>query len=151
MRRLAPSLFLSILLPSCTETVMDTEGRAYKTECREGVCELSLENGDSKQTFRVDARGSLLSVCPSAAEDFACRPVTCGSSSVCVTLGGDEFACSGRRCVANDRPMTPEDRVGACLAGTGAYQGTPEQLARITMARACTGSCTLPAVCTARE
>lgn len=87
----------------------------------------------------------MLTVCEHN-QEFSCRPLVCDSNATCGRLGGSAFRCEGQRCVAG-RALATQDKVAACLAGMGEFRGTPAQLERITLARACTGSCTLPAVC----
>lgn len=133
----------------CTTKFGDTEGRHYEAECEtrpDGTPHCTIR-GVAGAPGELDRNGRYLAICDQANDPFSCRPVTCEAEATCQALGGEEFKCVERRCTASSRSTTSGDRVSACLAGTGPYQRTPEQLERITLARACTGNCVLPAAC----
>jgi hypothetical protein len=135
----------------CTTKFADTEGRLYEAACdtsRNGIPECSVRRVDGTSEI-LDRGGRYLAICEQSGDPFSCRHLACETGNLCQLLGGDDFDCVEKRCLARSKPLTTEDRVRACLAGTGPYRRTPEQLERITLARACTGSCALPATCTA--
>lgn len=143
-------LAFTLLLFGCSNEITDTEGKTYTFVCKAGVCTLNEKTeGDSKDAgvFVTNADGRILLVCPADKPGFDCRPLTCDPSAPCSRLGGAEFTCENSLCQAPTRPLTPADRLALCLAKTGPFERTPVQLERLTLARACTGDCTLPASC----
>jgi hypothetical protein len=147
---------LTFVLFGCNNEITDTEGQTYTFECKTRECILR-EKSDSKKkaeddsrsaaTFMTNAEGKMLLVCPADIPGFDCRPLTCDESSPCSRLGGAEFTCENALCQAPERPLTAADRLALCLAKTGRFERTPQQLERLTLARACTGDCVLPASC----
>jgi hypothetical protein len=147
-----PLLTLGLLiLIGCTNETRDTEGRDFTFECRTGECLLTKveKTGDAPAapTHLPDKDGRILTVCSQEATDFSCRPLVCDDSTACSSLGGGEFLCSKGLCQATERDLTAADRLALCLAGTGEWKRTPEQLRQLTLARGCMGDCFLPAAC----
>lgn len=151
---------LALLLLGCKNEVTDTEGRTFTFDCKSAICTLSEKPDDSKQTsvskqpkddgkltFTTNTEGRVLLVCPAEKPGFECRPLACDPSTPCSRLGGSDFTCQKSLCQAPGRPLSPSDRLALCLAKTGPWQRTPAQLERLTLARACTGDCVLPASC----
>lgn len=150
MRPLLPSLCLSLLTLGCTNEVTDTEGRTFTFECAASECVLSEKSDDESNagpTHVARAEGRILVRCPAAEPGFDCRPLICEDSSACSRLGGAEFNCENGLCQAPDRELSSADKSALCLAGTGDWKRTPEQLRRVTLARGCMGDCFLPAAC----
>jgi hypothetical protein len=152
-RRLLGLGGLFLLSQGCASPqFQDTEGRRYVLDCEKQNCVVRAAPGASNQpittaSYFVQQSGHTLAVCDSEAAPFSCRPVRCDDGALCLRLGGAEFACETGRCIAASRSRSPEDKVTACLAGTGPYKGSAAQAERITLAHACMGSCTLPAAC----
>lgn len=149
---------LALLSLGCAKEVKDTEGSTYSFECNGGSCALTKlkglkeENGgtksaDEKPTHRTENEGRVLLACPTDRAGFDCRPITCDQATPCARLGGADFTCEKGLCQAPARPLLSTDKLALCLAKTGAWRRTPEQLERITLARACTDDCQLPANC----
>ncbi len=151
------SALLSLFALGCNNEVADTEGTLYSFECKSGTCHLSEktdsaeEKSDSadapKRAFLTQNEGRILTVCPAEKAGFECRPLTCDPNAPCSRLGGPDFVCEKNLCQAPDRALTPADKLALCLAKTGPFERTTKQLERITLARACTGDCKLPAAC----
>lgn len=153
MNRLSPLYLLPflIVLSGCESEIKDTEGRHFRFDCQKAECTLTEldakgnEKGTSPYVPRATAR--ILAGCPVEGTGFECRPLVCDSSSVCSRLGGPDFVCEKGLCQAQARDLTPEDKLALCLSGTGEWERTAHQVKRLTLARACTGDCTLPAAC----
>jgi hypothetical protein len=126
---------------------VDTEGQRYVADCSSTPCRVERVVRDRKVAADVQKNGKYVTICDPQGSPFSCRPVACEDGALCARLGGSEFSCERGRCVADTRPMAPEDKVTACLAGTGSFVNSARQMERITLARACEGSCTLPAAC----
>ena len=145
---------LALLLLGCQNEVTDTEGRTFTFECKTGTCTLSEKSDVSNETkeneqrsFSTNAEGRVLLICPAEKPGFECRPLACEPSTPCNGLGGSEFTCEKSLCQAPARPLSPSDKLALCLAKTGPWKRTPAQLERLTLSRACTGDCVLPASC----
>jgi hypothetical protein len=139
---------LALGLAGCSVDFHDTEGAAYVADCSEKRCKVQPIDPESEQAPRLLAEGKILLVCPPGSAPEACRPVRCkNGEDPCSKLGGPEFACNGALCEAGQRKPTPQDRLSTCLATTGPYQSTPEQLLRAAHARACVPPCEFPAMC----
>lgn len=134
----------------CKNEVTDTEGTTYSFDCKSGACtlrEASDDDSKSRRTYVTNTDGRVLLVCPAEKAGFDCRPVACDPSTPCGRLGGADFTCENSLCQAPARQLLPPDKLALCLAKTGPFERTPKQLERITLSRACTGDCTLPAAC----
>lgn len=148
-----PLAITSLLLAGCATEVSDTEERVFAFECVQKECKLRLLGDDEKPiaqeaTHALHKSGRLLLVCDSEKEDFSCRPLRCDSSSPCSQLGGSEFSCNRKLCQAPGHELNGPDRLALCLAETGAWKPTREQLVRLTDARACLPpACDLPSSC----
>lgn len=145
--RLLLGLFVSTFSLGCSVRFEDAEGQVYEAECetksKARTCVARAEDG--AEAF-LDVSGRYLSICTSRTDPFSCRLLDCKDESTC-GLGGPDFECVRGRCEATARIASPEDRVRACLSGTGPFRKTPAQLERLTLARACSGACVLPAAC----
>lgn len=152
-----PPLCAALFSLACEREVSDTEQRVFAVECTDRACILTLEHrspdttaGDDANTeeaFIVHDKDRVLSVCPALQADFDCRPLTCTSSAVCSKLGGGGFRCENGLCQNSDRDLTHADRLALCLAETGLWKRSPNQIERLTLARACHPPCVLPAQC----
>ena len=140
----------ALALLACKNEVTDTEGRTFTFDCKNGNCHLSpLEENAAKSSAAYIAQneGRVLLVCPVENPGFDCRPIACDETTPCSGVGGPSFTCEKRVCQAPDRSLTPADKLALCLAETGDWKKTPLQLERLTMARACTDECVIPAIC----
>lgn len=135
---------------SCKNEVTDTEGRTFVFDCKAEDCTLASKdasNDSSAPAFSLQSEGRVLLACPAESPGFDCRPLTCDTPAPCSALGGAPFTCEKSICQAPDRALLPADKLALCLAKTGAWKRSREQLERLTLARACTEDCVLPAVC----
>ncbi len=152
-----PLLFALILsalgLSGCTNEITDTEGRTFSFDCKSGACILTPTSsadeasGDASR-YQVRSEGRILQVCPEKKAPFDCRVLKCDGSRVCSSLGGQDFLCEKEIRQAPERDLTPDDRLSLCLAGTGPWKPTPDQLELLTATRACQPpNCSVPSMC----
>lgn len=139
-----PFFFLATL--GCSAEVRDTEGRVYSVECKREKC--ALVQRDATATLAVRTTGRLIVACPEdGSQPTECRALTCDGNSGCQKLGGDDASCIDGLCQVEGRPLTSDDRMALCLAGTGAWSGSPEQRSRVALALGCRPPCEVPDQC----
>jgi len=141
-------------LAGCARSASDTEGRTFDIACRKAKC--ALEPAAAATPTPADPEpwapfrsGRVLLACPPGerGDGRECRALTCDGNAVCSKLGGERFACLEGLCQDSEHAVTSEDRLALCLAGTGAWSGSPEQRSRFAIAQSCRPPCEVPAVC----
>jgi hypothetical protein len=140
------ALFGLLTTLGCNDEIKDTEQRAFSIECKKGKCQLVQDTPPA--TLAVRTSGRLLVACPEdGSQPIECRALTCDGNSVCQELSGDYASCRGGLCQLDRRPITSDDRLALCLAGTGPWSGSPEQRSRVALALGCRPPCDVPAQC----
>ena len=139
-------------------TLKDTEGRRFQAECdREQRCKLQQDEGPDapagKPALKLQTRGWLVGICNVADADATpdaadCRPLTCESNEDCPPAHGDKDGdCLNGWCTDPANPVSVEDSVMLCLAGTGLGKVSERQHQLYAMALNCGKPCKVPKTC----
>jgi hypothetical protein len=102
--------------------------------------------------FVVVGTGRLLGLCPIASggapEPRQCRALQCASAADCPPPQGlAGGVCINSLCVEPAHPVSFEDAVMLCSAGTGPGQDSPKQIEAHAMALQCGQPCKVPRSC----
>lgn len=164
---------LTSLLTCCRNqaevTIRDTEGRDFVVRCSaDRICSVEASERGSRgrdeqrpseardkpangRTLRLRSSGRVVGVCgPVSGEPSAsdCRPVVCDSASDCPASEGlTAGVCIGGLCTEPSHPMTVDDAVMLCLAGTGVGTRSPQQVERLALGLNCGTPCRIPKPC----
>lgn len=143
---------LTLGLTGCQREIANTEGEVLSVACTGSNCTVTkpsegANSPDEPLKYAINKEGRILTACPQEGSPFDCRPLRCESGTICAQLGGPTFECEKALCQAPKRSITPKDRTALCLATTGKWQRQPLQLERVTLSRACRGTCQVPAAC----
>jgi hypothetical protein len=163
-RTLALLCSLGLLVaPGCRRVsqrvLRDTENRALSARCdRDQHCTLEQTAGptvgEQANALVLRSVGALVGVCntaPSASEPGSpsdCRPLVCQTDADCPpSHGAKDGSCVNSLCREPSNPLTVDDAVMLCLAGTGLGKDLPDQVARYAMALNCGQPCKIPTPC----
>lgn len=135
--------------------VRDTEQREFQAHCGRQGCTLEQVRGPGLHDGSAPIMkqlGRLLAVCDAGADDEPaaprCRAVACNETDDCPSVPAlGTLTCERGLCADVARPVSVDDRVVLCLAGTGLGLEKPEQMERYGLALNCTGACAVPAPC----
>jgi len=163
-RTLALLCALALLAaPGCRRvserTLRDTDSRIIAARCdRNQQCTLRLTSGPTvgggATALVLRSAGALVGVCTmtaSASEPESpsdCRPLVCQTDADCPPAhGAKDGTCLNGLCREPESPLTVEDAVMLCLAGTGLGKDSQDQVARYAMAQNCGQPCKIPTPC----
>ncbi len=162
MRTLWLLPFFALLTVGCRRVsergLKDTEGRTFAAKCDcQGSCELSRKKADpvspDKADLTLKSPGRLVMMCdvaegkePDLAAD--CRPLVCDGDDGCPPAHGlKNGTCVNGLCTEPANPLTREDSVALCLAGTGMGKDSPKQVDLYAMGLNCGSPCIVPKPC----
>jgi hypothetical protein len=149
-------------LASCKGTserqLVDTERRHFSAKCeRTGECVLSQTSGakraGDKSALTLLRVGRLVGICdvvPGQALDTPaeCRALVCESDSDCPPRHGlKDGQCLNALCSDPAQPLSPEDSVMLCLAGSGLGNEQARQVERYALGLNCGTPCKVPSPC----
>ena len=162
MRLLLSLLVVAVAASGCrrvsTRTLKDTEGRTFTAECdRQGQCNLTRDKAEpgspDKKDLVLHSPGRLVAMCDAAGDakpDLAadCRPLVCESDDACPPAHGLKHGtCVNGLCTEPANPLTQDDSVLLCLAGTGMGKSAAAQVDRYAMGLNCGSPCVVPKPC----
>lgn len=145
-------------------TLTDTEGRTFSATCSGQTCELAeapeakpsaTKPEGAEAAFVLHVASRLFAVCEvwkqgnsHAINPADCRALTCKADADCPHARNmNRGACTNGLCTEPSGPISNEDAVLLCLAGTGTPGGTTRQIERYALGNACATPCDVPAVC----
>jgi len=160
--RLSAPLALLLLGAGCNRSsellLRDTEGRTFGASCEpSGACQLSRKTGkpasEDKPELVLHTPGRVVGICDvlvggSPASPSDCRALTCQADTECPPSHGlARGHCLSGVCIEPANPISVEDAVMLCLAGTGLGRLTVAQIERFALAQNCGSPCIIPRPC----